>query len=164
MAGGIDRPRQKSSARVARFAVVAFESGIWLIGFAADRAEWRAQLMKTTQVLDESDLEETFSRSAGPGGQNVNKVASRVTLRHRPTHITVSVQDSRSQSMNRQLARERLLAAIQERERANRTRARQAREKKRRQNAPRPRRVKERMLENKRRRSQLKQSRGRVVE
>ena len=63
--------------------------------------------------IREVDLEETFARSAGPGGQNVNKVATAVTLRHRPSGASVTVQDSRSQATNRKLARERLLAAIE---------------------------------------------------
>ena len=63
-------------------------------------------------ALNERDLEETFSHSSGPGGQNVNKVATRVTLRHRPSGLFVIVQDTRSQADNRQLARERLAALL----------------------------------------------------
>src|SRR5947199_355045 len=60
----------------------------------------------------EEDLEERFARSGGPGGQNVNKVSTAVTLRHVPTGTSVTVQDSRSQAQNRALARERLVDAI----------------------------------------------------
>ena len=61
----------------------------------------------------ESDLEEIFARSGGPGGQNVNKVSTAVTLRHFPSGLQVTVQDSRSQARNRLLARERIVAAIE---------------------------------------------------
>ncbi len=114
--------------------------------------------------LREADLEETFARSSGPGGQNVNKVSTAVTLKHRPSGLSVTVQDSRSQAMNRKLARERLLETLQRVEREQRASARAEREKTRRQNAPRPRAVKRRMLEGKRKRSTLKKLRGNVAE
>jgi peptide chain release factor len=114
--------------------------------------------------IREADLEESFARSAGPGGQNVNKVSTAVTLRHRPTGVSVTVQDSRSQAMNRKLARERLLNTIEQMQREARAARRGAREKLRRQNSPRPRALKRRILETKRKRSTLKKLRSTVGE
>lgn len=119
----------------------------------------RARMQKLG--VRETDLEEKFTRSSGPGGQNVNKVASAVTVRHGPTGISVTAQDSRSQTQNRKLARERLLDAIEQMQAQRRAKEIAAREKMRRQRSPRPPRLKRRILESKRKRSDLKKQRAR---
>src|SRR5713101_6618835 len=130
---------------------------------AADLAMEKTIESRTARLgIRELDLEESFARSSGPGGQNVNKVATAVTLRHRPSGISVTVQDSRSQAMNRKLARQRLLDAIEDRHRAVRRAQVSAREKERRRKSPRPAALKRRILESKRKRSALKKLRSQI--
>ncbi len=63
--------------------------------------------------VNESDLEESFIRSSGPGGQKVNKTSSCVCLRHIPSDITVKYQRERSQALNRFFARRTLLDQVE---------------------------------------------------
>ena len=108
------------------------------------------------------DLEETFARSSGPGGQNVNKVATSVTLRHWPSGVSVTVQDSRSQAVNRKLARERLLDAIESAREEHRAAEIAEREKARRRKSPRPAALKKKILQAKRKRGELKKQRAKI--
>ena len=112
--------------------------------------------------IREVDLVEAFARSSGPGGQNVNKVATAVTLRHRPSGVSVTVQDSRSQAVNRKLARERLLDAVASIQEERRMAEIAQREKDRRRKSPRPAALKRKILESKRKRGELKKQRAKV--
>ena len=65
-------------------------------------------------VIPEKDLKIEFSRSSGPGGQNVNKVETAVRIVHLPTAIAVASQAERSQSQNRERALSHLKAKLWE--------------------------------------------------
>src|SRR5512138_219239 len=82
-------------------------------GIGADRQAQLAQRMAALGVR-ETDLEETFVRSGGHGGQNVNKTATCVMLLHRPTGLQVKCQATRQQGLNRFLARRLLLDKVEE--------------------------------------------------
>lgn len=112
--------------------------------------------------VSESDLKETFVRSSGPGGQNVNKVSSCVFLVHIPTGLSVKCQRERSQAMNRFLARRLLLDRI-ERSQTGLVEAEKKRiEKIRRQKRRRSKKAKEKVLEAKRLQSEKKSRRAKV--
>jgi len=68
--------------------------------------------------LDPNDVQEHITTAQGPGGQNVNKVATAVHLIHRPTGVEVRMQDTKSQSQNRQMAWRILRARLYEQQKA----------------------------------------------
>ncbi|MFZ5876488.1 MAG: peptide chain release factor family protein [Nitrospirota bacterium] len=110
----------------------------------------------------EADLDETFVRGSGPGGQHVNKTATCVMLVHRPSGTSVRCQASRSQGLNRFYARRLLLDKIERRQLGQASAAQQEAEKIRRQKRRRSRRAKAKMLEDKRQHAEKKATRGRV--
>lgn len=77
--------------------------------------EKEAQLAQRMAALGvrETDIVESFVRSGGHGGQNVNKVSTCVMLVHQPTGVQVKCQETRQQGLNRYLARRLLLDKIE---------------------------------------------------
>jgi len=69
--------------------------------------------MKQLGILEE-DLEEGFVRSSGKGGQKLHKTDNCIFLRHKPSGISIKCQESRSQALNRFLARRRLVEKIEQ--------------------------------------------------
>ncbi len=112
--------------------------------------------------LREEDLQESFIRGSGPGGQKVNKTSSTVVLRHVPSGLEVRCQRERSQVLNRHWARVELCDRVEAARQEARLAEQNEREKTRRQNRPRPRGLKKRILEGKKQRSGVKKQRGRV--
>ena len=110
------------------------------------------------------DIEETFIRGAGAGGQKINKTSSTVRLRHRPTGLDVRCQRERSQTTNRMLAWLELADRLEARQLAAAGAALAARELERRRNRKKSRGQKVRMVESKRHRAKNKAGRGRVGE
>ncbi len=110
----------------------------------------------------EEDLEESFIRGSGAGGQKINKTSSTVVLRHVPSGIEVRCQRERSQSQNRLIARQELCDRLEAAFQKAKLEIQNEREKVRRQTRARPRGLKKRLVAGKRHRSGIKQNRGSV--
>jgi peptide chain release factor len=110
--------------------------------------------------IREEDLNESFVRSGGKGGQNVNKVSTCVVLVHRSSGTQVKCQQARTQGMNRYLARKLLADKIETERLGEKSKQQQEAERIRRQKRRRSRRAKNRMLADKHAQSDKKAQRG----
>ena len=119
--------------------------------FKVSAEKEKALLERMDQLgVSEEDLEETFVRSSGPGGQKVNKTSTCVFIRHIPTGLTVKCQRERLRSVNRFIARRILLDKIERMQKGVIEKERERIEKIKRQKRKRSKRAKEKMLKDKR--------------
>ena len=109
--------------------------------------------------LREADLEESFVRATGSGGQKVNKTSATVQLRDKKSGLEVKCHESRSQALNRFIARRRLVEKLEARRLREQSAEQKRREKIRRQKRKRSKRAKEKILAEKKRRSETKEMR-----
>jgi len=106
--------------------------------------------------ISEDDLIEKFILGSGSGGQKINKTSSCVYLKHIPSGIEIKCQKERSRELNRFIARRELCLRIEERDQNVISKRQQEIEKVRRQKKRRSRRSKEKMLEDKKTHSTIK--------
>ncbi|KAI0201095.1 RF-1 domain-containing protein [Astrocystis sublimbata] len=83
----------------------------------------------------ESELEESFLKGSGPGGQKINKTNSAVQLKHTPTGLVVKCQETRSRSQNRKIARQLLADKLDDMARGHESRSSVVRDFKRKKRA-----------------------------
>ncbi len=113
-----------------------------------------------TLNIREGDIEESFIRSGGKGGQHVNKTSTCVYLKHIPTGIEVKCQSGRSQALNRYRARVILVQKIEQAVKGRESAEKQRIEKIRRQKRKRSKRAKEKMLAEKAMTAEKKKARA----
>lgn len=120
-------------------------------------------LAKALQLgIRPEDIAEQFVRGTGAGGQKINKTNSCVLLRHHPTGVEVRCQKHREQSSNRLSAYKLLILKIEEQKLGKQSAIAQKIFKLRKQKKRRSKKAKQKMLDEKKRRSAIKQSRGEI--
>ena len=131
------------------------------LGVSPEKEKALREKLRRFNILEE-DLKESFVRSQGPGGQNVNKTSTCVYLKHIPSGIEVKCQEERSQVLNRYRARVILVTKIETRILGRQSEERKRIEKIRRQKRRRSRRAKLKILEGKRIQGEKKSLRQKV--
>lgn len=121
------------------------------------------QNLLTANRLNPRDFEEKRARSPGPGGQHVNKVSVAIRLRHLATGLTAIGRQSRSLHLNRLYAYRELVERVQALQRQNSQKQQALIAKKRRQKARRSFKTKESMRHAKRKRSEIKRQRDKII-
>ena len=114
--------------------------------------------------IAETDLEERFIRGGGAGGQKINKTSSTVVLVHKPTGLEVRSASSRSQALNRFLARRELCEKVAEKILGEKSARQQEREKIRRQKRRKSSRQIAKMVDDKKHHGRIKRLRQKPAE
>lgn len=109
--------------------------------------------------LDPNDVEESFIRGSGHGGQKVNKTSSTVQLVHRPSGMEVRMQKHREQSRNRLSAWKLLILKLEEKEKGEESQLAREAFKIKKQKQRRSRKSKLKMLDAKHQRGDIKETR-----
>lgn len=120
------------------------------------------KLAEEVQLRPEDVLEQ-FTRGTGKGGQKMNKTSSTVLLRHFPTGIDVRMQRHREQSKNRLSAWKLLILKLEEKMKGKESKLAKEVFKIRKQKARRNRKSKEKMLQEKKHRAEIKAERRKVL-
>jgi protein subunit release factor B len=131
------------------------------MNFPVELSEKTLQKAKDLKVFP-GDIEEKFIRGSGAGGQKVNKTNSCVWLRHAPTGFEVKTQEHRERAANRKRAYRLLIDKIEDKKRGKASERMKKIFKLMKQKKRRTRKSKEKMLEAKRRRGDIKASRKNV--
>lgn len=128
-----------------------------------EKKEALKKRMEQLKIYEE-DLVERFILGSGSGGQKVNKTSSCVYLKHLPTGIEVKCQQERSRELNRFIARRELCEKVAYQVHQEKTKKQREMEKIRQQKKRRSRRLKQKILDEKKKHSKTKDLRKKVDE